>query len=73
MLTNRLIIQKTAFAGVAFFNQDDLNADELRFVAQHVDEASMRDVDKVLVCPFTQVDRLLPTEILADYQCADAI
>src|SRR5258708_1118280 len=41
-------IKKACFAGIALFSDDDLYPGKLSFVAEHVDETCIRQLDKVL-------------------------
>src|SRR5215472_9932402 len=48
MVANRFQIKKTALGGVALLGHHDLHPDQFRLVAQHLDEASVRDEDETL-------------------------
>src|SRR5258708_1862017 len=73
MFADRLTVKETALASVALFDDRHANADELRFIGQHLNEAGMRNAHKVLVGTLAQVDVLLPAVILADDQIADTL
>lgn len=61
-----ITIQKRGFAGIAFLNDDHLNADELRLVLYHFNKAGMRDLHERLIVPFADLNLLLPKRVLAD-------
>jgi hypothetical protein len=55
MLAYRLVIEKTALAGVGLFGDDDANAHQFGEISQHLDEAGMRHRHELLVVPFAHV------------------
>ncbi len=50
VVTDRLLVQKAVLASVAFLLQDDPYAYQSRFIGEHLDETSVRDAHKVLIC-----------------------
>ena len=70
MFLDRFEVEKAAFRGVTFFGNDYLNADQLRFVGQHVDELGVRNTHKILVIAFAQFNLLLPAFVFANNQYA---
>lgn len=72
LLLDRLVIQKAALAGIGLFGDDDPNAYQFGFIGQHLNEAGMRNLHKLLIVPLAHVDFLLPPVILADDEHADA-
>lgn len=73
MVTNRLVVKEAALTGMAFLLQDDPYSHQLSLVGQHLNEAGMRDLHKVLISAFAQVRLLLPVDIFANHQCAYAL
>lgn len=72
VFANVLQIEKTALRGVTFLGDDNLNADQLRFVGEHGNELCMWDRYKVLVGTCTKIDVLFPAVVLAEDECPDA-
>src|SRR6266508_935296 len=68
-----LIIEEAALAGVAFVDQDHLDAYELGFVAQHLDKAGVWYLDEALIVPLPNADLLLPAVVFAHYQRPNAL
>ena len=73
MMVNGFKVKKAALAGVAFFHQNHLYSYQFSLVAEHVDEACMWDLHKVLVVPFSDGDFLLPFGIFPNDQSPDAL
>jgi hypothetical protein len=49
IIWQRITIEKTRFAGLGFFGEQDGHANRLSFVGQHLDKLGMRDLHKFLV------------------------
>ena len=62
MFLDEFAVEKAAFRGVTFFGNDYLNADQLRFVGQHVDELGVGNAHKILVIAFPQFDFFIGDE-----------
>ena len=71
LMGQRLMVEETALAGVRLLSHDDLDADQLGLVDQHLDEAGMGQEDEGLVIPLAEVDFLLPAIILPDDEGTD--
>ena len=71
-VSNRLGIQKAAFARVALVDRAYFDADQFRLVLEHLDEAGVRHLHEVLVVPPSDGDLLLPAIVFADDQDSDA-
>ena len=68
----RVNIQEGCLARIALFLHNHPYPGELRFVAEHVDEAGMRQLHKMLIVDPAQLGPLLPEPVFADNQCANA-
>src|SRR5215469_9823222 len=66
----RVQIKQAGFTGVGLFCDLDANPYQFRFVGEHRNETSMRDLHKVLIGALAHVRLLLPGIILADAQHA---
>ena len=73
MFAHRLQIEEAAFARVALLAHHDLDADQLRLVLEHHDEARMGHKHEVLIRSLPQSNRLFPAVVLTDDQRADAV
>jgi hypothetical protein len=58
LMGQRLMVEETALAGVRLLSHDDLDADKLGLVGQHLDESGMGQEDEGLVIPLAEVDRM---------------
>lgn len=70
---DRLQVKEGAFGGITFFLVDDLYPLQPGLIGHHVDKPGVGYLDKVLVVPATQVDRLFAPVILADNPCPEAL
>src|SRR6266403_268611 len=60
---HHIAIEEAGFAGITFFGDDDCDTDQFGLVAQHLDEARMRDLHKRLVMALAHFDLLLPKRV----------
>ena len=65
------MVEETALAGVRLLSHDDLDADKLGLVGQHLDESGMGQEDEGLVIALAEVNFLLPAIILPDDEGTD--
>jgi hypothetical protein len=70
-MSQRLMVEETALAGVALLRHDDLDADQLGLVRQHLDEAGVRQEDKGLVIPLPKLGLLFPPIVLPNHERSD--
>ena len=63
---HRIAIEEAGFAGITLFGDDDRDTNEFGLVAQHRDEARMRDLHKRLVIALAHLDLLLPKRVFPD-------
>src|SRR5947209_6205186 len=68
-----IAVKKTGFAGITLLSEHDADTDHLRFVGEHLDQARMRDLHKLLVAFPAHFDFLFPEPVLADNERADAL
>jgi hypothetical protein len=68
-----LFIKEAALASIAFVRQHDLDAYEICCADQHLDKASMREEDEVLIRAPPQFDLLLPASVPANNQHPNAM
>jgi hypothetical protein len=66
-----ITIEEAGFAGIALFGDDDRDTDQFGLVAQHRDEARMRDLHKCLVIALADLDLLLPKRVFSDDEGTD--
>lgn len=59
-------------AGITFLGEDHANAHQFYFVSEQVDKARMGNLDKLLIALSAEFHPLLPEDILAKNQRADA-
>ena len=62
----RIAVQETGEAGVAFFGENDCDADQGRLVLEHLDEAGVGELHKRLIVALAHLHFLLPEGIFAD-------
>ena len=67
-LAYRLPVEEAAFAGVCLIVGDHGDADQLRLVGEHLDQAGEGDAHEGLVGAPPQADALLPVGVMADDQ-----
>jgi len=70
---HRIAIAEAGFAGIALFSDDDCDPNQLGLVAQHRDEARMRDLHKRLVIALAHLDLLLPKRVFPDDEGPDPL
>src|SRR5271165_3699967 len=73
MMADWLQIQERTLAGMALVGNDDLNANQLGLIGQHVDKLAVGDGHKILVVATAHIGVLLPGIILTDKERANAI
>src|SRR5579883_1151223 len=64
----RITIQETGLAGVAFFGENHSDALLLGFVGEHLDQPGMGHLNKVLIRPFPQRDLLFPARVVTNHE-----
>src|SRR6266700_6821010 len=70
---HRIAIEEAGLAGIALFGGDDCDTDQFGLVAQHRDEARMRDLHKRLVIALAHLDPLLPKRVFPDDEDTDTL
>ena len=73
LLADRLQVEEAALGSVALFAHDDVDAHQLRLVAEHLDEPRVRHKHEVLIRSLAQLNGLFPAVILAHHQRPDAV
>ena len=66
-------IQETCLACVAFLRDDDPYSHQVSFIGEDLNEASMRDLDKLLIVFPPHLHLLLPESVLANDEGADPL
>src|SRR5258707_1663510 len=68
-----IVVEETRFTGIALFSAHHTDTDHLCFVGQQVNEASIRNMSKLLSVLLAHLHFLFPKDILTNDERADTL